>query len=106
MKESTTIQIERALKRRLRAMKANPRMSYNEVVWRMVEDIEDTSPAALRHYERMRKEMKEGNFVTMEQLERDLGLQKKAKKDRMSSAQETRTKGVLPIDSRPTDKRR
>jgi len=74
MASTTTVQIKRDLKARLDRMKLYSRESYNDVLERILEDLEDISPAALRRYEEISKQVKAGKYKTHEQLKRELGL--------------------------------
>jgi predicted transcriptional regulator len=71
---TTTVQIDRDLKARLDRMKIHSRESYNDVLERLLEDLEDISPAALRRYEEIAKQVKAGKFKTHEQVRREWGL--------------------------------
>lgn len=74
MSNTTTVQIDRGLKARLDAMKLHSRESYNDVLLRILEDLEDINPAALRRYEEILKQVKAGKYKTDEQLRREWGL--------------------------------
>ena len=74
MANTTTVQIDRTLKARLDRMKLHPRESYNEVLQRILEDLEDINPAALRRYDEILKQVKAGKFKTDEQVRREWGL--------------------------------
>ena len=74
MSTTTTVQIERSLKARLDKMKLHSRESYNDVLERILEDLEDISPAALRRYDEISKQVKAGKYKTHEQVKRELGL--------------------------------
>lgn len=71
---TTTIQVKRPMKARLDSMKLHSRESYNDVLERILEDLEDINPAALRRYDEILKQVKAGKFKTDEQLRRELGL--------------------------------
>lgn len=74
MSNTTTVQIDRELKARLDAMKLHSRESYNDVLIRILEDLEDINPAALRRYDEILKQVKAGKFKTHEQVRREWGL--------------------------------
>lgn len=74
MSNTTTVQIDRQLKTRLEAMKLHSRESYNDVLLRILEDLEDINPVALRRYDEILKQVKAGKYKTDEQLRRELGL--------------------------------
>ncbi len=67
-----TISLETAA--RLRALKRHPRESYNDVIVRLLEDYEDSSPEALRRYAAIVKEVKSGKFNTNDQIRTEWGL--------------------------------
>ncbi|HKZ60673.1 MAG TPA: hypothetical protein VJ547_12635 [Candidatus Thermoplasmatota archaeon] len=74
MSATTTVQIDRTLKARLDAMKLHSRESYNDVLERILEDLEDINPAAMRRYDEILRAVKAGKFKTDEQLRRELSL--------------------------------
>ena len=74
MPDTTTVQIDRKLKARLDTMKLHSRESYNDVLERILEDLDDISPTALRRYEAISRQVKAGKYRTHEQLKRELGL--------------------------------
>jgi predicted transcriptional regulator len=74
MSTTTTVQIDRSLKARLDNMKLHSRESYNDVLERILEDLEDISPAALRRYDEISRQVKAGKYKAHEQLKRELGL--------------------------------
>lgn len=74
MANTTTVQINRDLKARLDAMKLHQRETYNDVLERILEDLEDISPAAFRRYEEIAKQVKAGKFKTHEQVKSEWGL--------------------------------
>jgi len=74
MAGTTTVQINRDLKARLDRMKIHSRESYNDVLERLLEDLEDISPSALRRYEDIAKQVKAGKSKTHEQVRREWGV--------------------------------
>ena len=74
MSDMTTVQIRRDLKARLDAMKVHGRETYNDVLERILEDLEDISPEAMRRYDEIAKQVKAGKFKTNEQAKREWGL--------------------------------
>ena len=74
MSNTTTVQIHRDLKARLDAMKLHKRETYNDVLERILEDLEDISPEAMRRYDQIAKQVKAGKFKTHEQVKREWGL--------------------------------
>jgi predicted transcriptional regulator len=74
MSNTTTVQVERKLKARLDTMKIHSRESYNDVLERLLEDLEEIRPADLRRYEEISKQVKAGKYKTHEQVKREMGL--------------------------------
>lgn len=74
MSDTTTVQIKRDLKAKLDAMKIHQRETYNDVLERILEDLEDISPAAFRRYEEIAKQVKAGKYKTHAQVRREWGL--------------------------------
>lgn len=74
MPNTTTVQIDRKLKARLDTMKIHSRETYNDVLERLLEDLEEISPADLRRYEEISKQVKAGKYKTHEQVKREFGL--------------------------------
>jgi predicted DNA-binding protein len=70
MPKMVRIRISVETRDRLRAMKRHPRETYGEVIERLLDDYEDTSPAALRRYDRIAKEVRAGEFKTNEEVKR------------------------------------
>ena len=74
MSQTTTVQIDRALKARLDTMKIHPRETYNDVLERLLEDLQELSPAVKRAADRAYADFKAGRFKTHAQVKRELGL--------------------------------
>jgi len=74
MSTTTTVQIDRQLKARLDRMKLHSRESYNDVLERLLEDLEEISPADLRRYDEISKQVKAGKYKTHEQVKKEMGL--------------------------------
>ncbi|EQD61137.1 hypothetical protein B1B_07731 [mine drainage metagenome] len=55
-------------------MKLHPRETYEEVIERILEDLRELSEETIADIEAARKDIESGNFVTHEQLKKDLGL--------------------------------
>jgi predicted transcriptional regulator len=71
---TSTVQLDRALKARLDAMKIHPRETYNDLLERILEDLEELSPEVKRAADRARRDIKAGKYKTHEQVKRELGL--------------------------------
>jgi len=74
MAQTTTIQIDRSLKARLDKIKIHPRETYNDILERLLEDLQELAPDVKRAADRAYKEFKAGRYTTHEQLKRELGL--------------------------------
>jgi predicted transcriptional regulator len=68
---TSTVQLDRALKARLDAMKIHPRETYNDLLERLLEEL---SPEVKRAADRARRDIKAGKYKTHEQVKRELGL--------------------------------
>lgn len=74
MGQTTTVQLDRKVKARLDAMKIHPRETYNDVLERILEDLQELSPDAKRAADKAYREFKAGRYKTHEQVKRELGL--------------------------------
>ena len=70
----TTIQISEELLKELKARKMYVKESYEDVIWDLLEDTMELSEETKRDIELARKDIKEGKFITHEQLKKELGL--------------------------------
>ena len=70
----TTIQISDDIKQKLDKMKFFERETYNEILERMVEDNLELNDKTKKELDEARKQVKKGNFLTQEQVEKKLGL--------------------------------
>jgi len=71
---ATTIQVSEELKYELKKRKLYLKETYEEVIWDLIEDTMELSEETLRNIEQSRKEIREGKYVTHEQLMKELGL--------------------------------
>jgi len=71
---ATTIQISDDLQKALNSRKIFSRETYEEVIWDLMEDSMELNEETKRDIERARKEMKKGNYVTLEQIEKENSL--------------------------------
>lgn len=55
-------------------MKLYPRETYEEVIERLIEDLNELNGETKAEIEEARKEIEAGKFVTHEQLKKDLGF--------------------------------
>ena len=70
----STIQIKEETKKTLQSMKLHQRETYEEVIERMIEDLSELNEETRKEIEEARKEIESGNYVTHEQMKKDLGL--------------------------------
>jgi len=71
---STTIQISDGVKITLDRMRLMERETYNEVIERMIEDDKELNERTKKEIEEARKRVKEGKFISHEEVKRRLGL--------------------------------
>ena len=64
----TTIQISETLRKELKEKKLHDNESYEEVIWDLIEDTSEISKETKAELEKARKEIKEGKYVTLQQL--------------------------------------
>jgi predicted transcriptional regulator len=74
MRRTIAIQIDRAVRARLRALKIHSRETYNDVLDRVLEDLQELSPEMKRAVDLAHRDFKAGRFKTHEQVKRELGL--------------------------------
>lgn len=74
MSETTTVQVHRDVKARLDAMRLHPRESYNDILERLLEDLEAINPKAMARYDEIMRQVRKGKFTTDHDLRRELGL--------------------------------
>lgn len=70
----TTIQISRDLLETLKKRKMHEKESYEDVIWDMMEDTMELSEETKRNIALGRKQIKEGKFITLENLKKELKL--------------------------------
>lgn len=70
----TTIQVSEELMEVLKERKMRDSESYEDIIWDMLEDSKRLSAKTLKEIEVSRKELKKGNFVTLEQLKKEFDL--------------------------------
>ena len=71
---STTIQISSELQQKLNKMKLFNRETYEEVIWNIIEDSKELSEQTKRDIELSRKEISNGEFVTLSDLKKKYNL--------------------------------
>ncbi|MDD3856600.1 MAG: hypothetical protein PHP43_00950 [Methanoculleus sp.] len=76
--ETTTIEITRSDRDRLNRLRRYPREPYRSIVRRLLEQSEDPeplSPETIADIQASLDEIRRGEFVTHEELKRDLGIE-------------------------------
>lgn len=71
---STTVQLSQAHRDVLASMKLHPRESFDEVVGRILEDLQELDRTTVRAVARARAEIAEGRSHTHEQVKAKLGF--------------------------------
>jgi hypothetical protein len=71
---TTTIQISNDLQDELSRMKLYSRETYEEVIWNIIEDTKELSIETKKEMEISRKEIKEGKFKTLSDLEKKYNI--------------------------------
>jgi predicted transcriptional regulator len=69
----TTIRVSRSVKEQLDAMKVRPTETYNEVILRLLEDLEEVDEGTKRQIREARKEIDAGRSHTFGQVKRTMG---------------------------------
>ncbi|MCK4797971.1 MAG: hypothetical protein KAT05_11340 [Spirochaetes bacterium] len=70
----TTIQIKEETKSTLNQMKLFERETYNDVLERLIEDVQELNEETKQEIESARKEIQNGKYVTLEKLAKELGF--------------------------------
>ncbi|MFH1521803.1 MAG: hypothetical protein ABIF18_02485 [archaeon] len=73
----TTIQISNPLLEQLKQMKLHVKESYEEIIWDMIEDrmeLSEETKQAIADYEKDIKEGNWDNFVSSEDVKKELGI--------------------------------
>jgi predicted transcriptional regulator len=74
MTETTTIQVKQSTKEALEKMKIYKRETYNDVLERLIEEVQELNEETKKDIELARKAVKEGRFVTHEKLKEEMGF--------------------------------
>lgn len=72
MAETTTIQIKQSTKEVLERMKIYKRETYNDVLERLIEEVQELNEETKKEIELARKAVEEGRYVTHEKLKEEL----------------------------------
>ena len=73
----TTIQVSKELVNNLNKRKLNPRESYEDVIWDLLEDTMELSEETKRDIEIAREEYKRGEVVSFEEVKRKMRSKRK-----------------------------
>ena len=73
MQNQTSIRISSALLNTLKKFKEE-RDSYEDIIWDFIEPHLELSDEAKKDIEQAKKEYERGNFVTLEEVRKELGL--------------------------------
>ncbi len=71
---ATTIQIKDEIKAALNRMKLFERETYNDVLERLIEDVQELNDETKKEIELALKEIESGRYVTHEKLKKELGF--------------------------------
>lgn len=71
---STTVQLSRGHRDALAAMKLHPRETLDDVVGRVLEDLEELDRATVRAIAKARKELAAGRSISHEKLREKMGF--------------------------------
>ncbi len=71
---TTTIQLSQDMKKVLEGMKLHPRETYEEVLERLLEDLQELNEQTKKEIEQAIREIKAGRYRTHQQLKDELGF--------------------------------
>ena len=71
---ATTIQIEKDVQEQLCSMKIHSRETYNDVLERLIEDIQEMNQETQKEIENALKEIKSGKSKKHEDLKKEMGF--------------------------------
>ena len=71
---TTTIQLSQEMKKVLEGMKIHPRETYEEVLERLLEDLQELSEQTKKEIEQAVRDIKAGKYRTHQQLKDELGF--------------------------------
>ena len=71
---TTTIQLSQQMKKVLEGMKIHPRETYEEVLERLLEDLQELNEQTKKEIEQAIREIKAGKYRTHQQLKDELGF--------------------------------
>jgi predicted transcriptional regulator len=71
---STTIQISNEMRDQLNDLKLYPRETYNEIIERILEDMQELNEKTKKEIAQAIKEIKSGHYKTHEEVKKELGF--------------------------------
>jgi predicted transcriptional regulator len=71
---STTIQISDEMQKQLNDLKLFSRETYNDVLERILEDMQELNEKTKKEIEKAIKEIKSGHYKTHEEVKKELGF--------------------------------
>ncbi len=71
---TTTIQLSQDMKKVLEGMKLHPRETYEEVLERLLEDLQELNEQTKKEIEQAIRDVKAGRYRTHQQLKDELGF--------------------------------
>ena len=71
---TTTIQLSQEMKKVLEGMKIHPRETYEEVLERLLEDLQELNEQTKKEIEQAIRDIKAGKYRTHQQLKDELGF--------------------------------
>ncbi len=71
---TTTIQLSQEMKKILEGMKLHPRETYEEVLERLLEDLQELSDQTKKEIEQAVRDIKAGRYRKHQQLKDELGF--------------------------------
>jgi len=71
---TTTIQIDEEIRNTLNNMKLHTRETYNDVLERLIEDLQELNTETRREIKKSLKEIEAGNYKTHSEVKTELGF--------------------------------
>ena len=71
---ATTIQLSHEMKKTLEGMKLHPRETYEDVLERLLEDLQELNEQTKKEIEQAVRDIKAGKYRTHQQLKDELGF--------------------------------
>ncbi len=71
---ATTIQVEESVRDKLNSMKMHSRETYNDVILRLLEDLQELNDETKKEIEKAVKEIESGKYKTHDDIKEEMGL--------------------------------